>query len=65
MGLAVCQVRFYRGLVVQPAIQHIIIASLSFLVKLRIPQVAFGRLEGLPGEQDFPLRFKLPENAVL
>ena len=65
MGLAVRQVRLHRGLVVQPAVQHIIIAGLSFLVKLRVPQIAFRRLEGLPGEQDFPLCFKLPENAVL
>ena len=41
------------------------LAGLSFLVKLRVPQIAFRRLEGLPGEQDFPLCFKLPENAVL
>ncbi len=65
VGLAVRQVRLHRGLVVQPAVQHIIIAGLSFLVKLRVPQIAFRRLEGLPGEQDFPLCFKLPENAVL
>ena len=64
MGLAICQIRTHRRLIVNGSIEHIVISCLSFLVKFCIFQIVFRLLKRLPAKQYLSCDRKLGKNTL-